>query len=123
MDSAVREISSSAPAQASVETRANPPNAMAPRTIACRRVGALASASRFVLSLIVDRMQNFQNRATTNAHQWTRMKCQTEEKEAARSPEPAKGLKRAILCSECKINLDSAARFCNKKYYITARWK
>src|SRR5713101_7241226 len=53
MDSAVREISSSAPAQASVEPRASPPNAIATPAIACRRVGPLASASRFVLSLII----------------------------------------------------------------------
>src|SRR6266849_1443593 len=53
MDSAVREISSSAPAQTSVEPRASPPNAIATPAIACRRVGPLASPSRFVLSLII----------------------------------------------------------------------
>src|ERR1035438_843040 len=53
MDSAVREISSSAPAQALVEPKASPPNAIATPAITCRRVGPLASASRVVLSLII----------------------------------------------------------------------
>src|SRR5580700_1990894 len=52
MDSAVREISSSAPAQTLVEPRVRPPNANATPTIACRRV-PLASAARFILSLII----------------------------------------------------------------------
>src|SRR5260370_36070137 len=53
MASAVREISSSAPAQALVEPRAKPPNAIAAPTIACRRVVPLVSADSFVLSLII----------------------------------------------------------------------
>src|ERR1700735_1142833 len=52
MDSAVREISSSAPAQTLVEPRVKPPKAIATPTIACRRV-PLASVARFILSLII----------------------------------------------------------------------
>src|SRR6267143_3537071 len=53
MDSAVREIPSSAPAQASVEPRASPPNEIATPAINCRRVGPVASAARLFLSLII----------------------------------------------------------------------
>src|SRR6266567_6160986 len=53
MDSAVRDISSTAPAQACVESKARPPNAIATPTIACRRVDSLASAAKLFLSLIL----------------------------------------------------------------------
>src|SRR6267378_2446629 len=53
MDSAVREIPSSAPAQTSVEPRASPPNEIATPAINCRRVGSVASAARLFLSLII----------------------------------------------------------------------
>src|SRR2546430_14882930 len=53
MDSAVREIPSSAPAQASVAPRASPPNEIATPAINCRRVGPVASAARLFLSLII----------------------------------------------------------------------
>src|SRR5258708_40223797 len=52
MDSAVRETSSSAPAQARVEPKTAPPNAITPPEIICRRVGKFIMAIKFVLSLI-----------------------------------------------------------------------
>src|SRR5437773_797787 len=52
MDSAVCEIASSVPTQALVEPTTRPPNAAATPTIACRRVGALASTARLFLSRI-----------------------------------------------------------------------
>src|ERR1035438_9096865 len=60
MASALREISSSDAAEALIEPRASPPNAIATPTIAWRRVGPLARASRFVISLIMNRcLPNF----------------------------------------------------------------
>src|SRR6266567_3219266 len=53
MDSAVREISSSAPAQASLEPSVRPPNASATLVINCLRVGVLPCALEFFLSLII----------------------------------------------------------------------
>src|SRR6266700_8039491 len=53
MDSAVREISSSAPAQASLEPSVRPPNASATPVINCLRVGVLPCALEFFLSLII----------------------------------------------------------------------
>src|SRR6266478_191694 len=53
MDSAVREISSSAPAQALIDARVKPPNAIATPTIACRRVGPLVGAAKLFLLLII----------------------------------------------------------------------
>src|SRR5882724_4676237 len=52
MDSAVRETSSSAPAQARVEPKAKTPAAAATPVITCRRVGKFIRAIKFVLSLI-----------------------------------------------------------------------
>src|ERR1700674_1174970 len=53
MDSAVREISSSAPAEASVEPMASPQNATATPAINCRRVGRFTSTLEFFFSLII----------------------------------------------------------------------
>src|SRR5260370_12577215 len=52
MDCAVRETSSSAPAEAPVEPKAKPPAAAATPVITCRRVGKFIMAIKFVLSLI-----------------------------------------------------------------------
>src|SRR6266436_5155722 len=52
MDSAVRETSSSTPAQARVAPKAAPPNAIITPEIICRRVGKFIMAIKFVLSLI-----------------------------------------------------------------------
>src|SRR5271157_2237617 len=53
MASAVREISSSAAAQDSLDPTASPPSAAATPTIACRRVVPLPCASRCNLSRIL----------------------------------------------------------------------
>jgi hypothetical protein len=59
MDSAVREISSSARAHDFVETTASPPNAIATPTIACRRVGPWVGARLFVLLTLVLQILDF----------------------------------------------------------------
>jgi len=53
MDSALREISSSAPAQTPLEPKAAPPNAITTLEINCRRVGKFIIAIKLVLSLIL----------------------------------------------------------------------
>src|SRR5260370_35824995 len=52
MDCAVRETSSSAPAEAPVEPKAKPPAAAATPVITCPRIGKIIMAIKFVLSLI-----------------------------------------------------------------------
>src|SRR5260370_29573890 len=52
MDSAVRETSSSAPAQVPVEPKAKTPAAAATPVITCRRVGKFIIDIKFVLPLI-----------------------------------------------------------------------
>src|SRR6266568_676103 len=71
MDSAVREISSSAPAQASLEPSVRPPNANAIPAINCLRVGVLPSAFESFLSLFINPPQFLRVTAT---HQTTRSK-------------------------------------------------